>query len=107
MVQSTEFGMRNRRNNSRGALRSRTSDVIEDFSTLRKDVGRLATAANKAARIEMRATAHRLQQLGRDLRERANDGASYMGRQVREHPATAIGVSLGAGLLIGLLMARR
>jgi ElaB/YqjD/DUF883 family membrane-anchored ribosome-binding protein len=34
------------------------------------------------------------------------EGAEYVGEQVREHPGVAIGASLGAGLLIGMLLSR-
>lgn len=92
---------------ARGALRARTSDVLDDFSELRKDMSRLAEAANKAARMEVKHAGHRLEKIGKNMRARANEGAGYAVEQVREHPGAALGISLGAGLLLGLLLARR
>lgn len=119
MVQSFETATRGRRNGSaRGALRARTNDVIEDFAELRKDMGKLAEAANAAARSEVKHAGKRLEVLGRDmrsragdgfgyLRTRANEGAGYVTEQVRSHPGAAIGASLGAGLVLGFLLSRR
>lgn len=100
--------MRGRKNgHARGALKARANDVLDDFAELRKDMSRLADAANKAARSEVKHAGHRLEAIGKDLRVRASEGAGYATEQVRAHPGAAIGVSLGAGLLIGLLLSRR
>lgn len=92
---------------AREALQASTHDGLDDFATLRKDMGRLAAAADKAARAEMKHAGQRLETLGEDLRTRASEGAGYAVEQVRAHPGAAIGLSLGAGLLIGMLLARR
>ncbi len=108
MAQAFETVSRGKRNGAaRSALKARTGDVSRDFAALRKDMGKLAHAATKAARSEVRTAGHRLEQLGRDLSGRASDGASYVSEQVRAHPGVAIGASLGAGLLIGLLLSAR
>ncbi|MEZ5972076.1 MAG: hypothetical protein R3C31_09745 [Hyphomonadaceae bacterium] len=100
--------MRGKKNGyARSALKARTTDVLDDFAELRKDMTRLADAANKAARYEVKHAGHRLESLGKDLRTRAKDGAGFTVDRVREHPGAAIGISLGTGLLIGLLMSRR
>jgi hypothetical protein len=45
--------VRSKRNGAaRDALRARATDVMDDFAELRKDVGRLADAAGKAARAK-------------------------------------------------------
>lgn len=109
MAQSMGTDVRSRRNGhaARNAFKSRTTDVLDDFAELRKDMSRLAQAANKAAREEMKAASRKLETVGRDLRERADEGAQYAVERVREHPGVAIGASLGAGLLLGFLLARR
>jgi ElaB/YqjD/DUF883 family membrane-anchored ribosome-binding protein len=96
-----------RNGHARSALKSRTHDVLDDFSSLRKDMSKLAEAANKAARAEVKHAGKRLENLGRDMRTRASDGAGYAVEQVRTHPGAAIGISLGVGLLIGMLLTRR
>ena len=108
MAQATERLVRGKSNGAaRGALKSRTEDVMDDFAELRKDVGRLYEAANQAARSELRFAKNRVGQLTADLRSQASDRAEYLGEQVRTHPYAAIGASLGVGLLIGMLMKRR
>lgn len=107
MAQALE-GTRGRRNgHAKSALKSRATDVLDDFSELRKDMARLADAANKAAREEVKGVGKRLELVGRDMRTRASDGANYLSEQVRAHPGAALGATLGAGLLIGLLLTRR
>ena len=108
MAQASEAIIRGKRNGAaRGALKARADEVLGDFSDLRKDMSRLADAAAKAARQEVRTAGQRLERIGRDLRERADDGGAYVRSQVRDHPGAAIGISLGAGLLIGLLLSAR
>ncbi|MBL8546349.1 MAG: DUF883 family protein [Hyphomonadaceae bacterium] len=99
---------RGRKNgHARTAVRARANDVLDDFSELRKDMSRLADAANKAARAEVKHAGQRLEGIGKNLRSRASERADYAVEKVREHPGAAMGISLGAGLLIGLLIARR
>jgi ElaB/YqjD/DUF883 family membrane-anchored ribosome-binding protein len=108
MAQGLDASTRGRRNgHARAALKSRTTDVLDDFVELRKDMSRLADAANKAARSEVKDAGKRLEGLGRDLRTRAEESAGYASEQVRTHPGAAIGISLGAGLLLGMILARR
>jgi len=103
---------------ARAALKARATDVVDDFVELRKDVNRLAEAANKAARVEVKHARKRLSGMKQSfsdeigerterLSEMANDRASYAADKVREHPGAAVGISLGAGLLIGLLLSAR
>ena len=92
---------------ARTAVRARANDVLDDFSELRKDMGRLAEAANKAARAEVKHAGRRLDLVGKDLRGRARESAGYTVEKVRQHPGAAMGISLGAGLVLGLLLSRR
>ena len=108
MANALESSSRGRKNgHARSALKSRTNDVLDDISELRKDMGRLAEAASKAARTEVKTTRKRIGHIGRDIRTRVNSGVDQAADQVREHPAAALGISLGVGLLIGALLARR
>ncbi len=88
------------------ALRSRADDVMSDFADLRRDVSRLTDAASKAARSEMSTAGDRLSRARTQLTTRARNGAAYVGDQVREHPAATVGITLGAGMLIGMLLSR-
>ncbi|MDX2276848.1 MAG: hypothetical protein NW206_15465 [Hyphomonadaceae bacterium] len=92
---------------TRSALKARAHDVIEDFSALHKDVRKLARAANKAARVEVQHAGERLTSTAANLRQQARDRAAMLSDRVRERPGAALGISLGAGLLLGLLLSRR
>lgn len=107
--QTLDGSLRGKRNGhaARTALKSRATDVLDDFAELRKDMSKLADAANKAARDEVKFAGKRLETLGRDVRVRAGDSANYVVDQVRERPGATIGISLGAGLLLGLFLFRR
>jgi ElaB/YqjD/DUF883 family membrane-anchored ribosome-binding protein len=108
MMAQLDTTTRGRKNgHARTALKARANDVLDDFVELRKDMSRLAEAANKAARSEVKDAGHRLEVIGKDLRTRANDSAGYAVEKVREHPGAALGISLGAGLLLGMLISRR
>lgn len=107
MAQLQEDARGKRNGHAREALKSRATDVMDDFAELRKDVNKLAEAANKAARAEVRNASKRLEVFGRGVRSGAEDRVSYVTDKVRERPAVAIGVSLSAGLLLGMLLVRR
>lgn len=97
-----------RRNGAmRHTVRARANDVLDDFAELSKDVSRLADAAGKAARAEVNTASNRVRSLGSDLTQRARDSAGYAVTQVRERPGAALGITLGAGVLLGLLLSRR
>jgi len=107
MAQLQEDGRGKRNGHAREALKSRATDVLDDFAELRKDVNKLAEAANKAARAEVRNASKRLEVFGRGVRSSAEDRLGYVRETVRERPAAALGLSLGAGLLLGMLFMRR
>lgn len=103
-----DSSMRGRKNgHARAAVRARANDVLDDFSELRKDMTRLADAANKAAREEVKHAGQRIEVLGKDVSSRVSERTGYAREKVREYPGAAVGISLGAGLLIGLLLSRR
>lgn len=103
---------------ARTALKARASDVMDDFVELRKDVNRLADAANKAARAEVKHAGKRISIATGGIRERASETvdavreraaetAEQAAERVRAHPAAAVGISLGVGVLLGALLTRR
>lgn len=108
-LDGSRFGKRN--GHARNAVRSSAQDVLDDFDELRKDVNKLAGAAQRAARDEAVELSHRvtaqIDGLKDGLKTRAYKGADHLGDQVRERPATALGIALGAGLLIGMALTPR
>lgn len=92
--------------NGNGALKSRADDVLADFDELKKDVGKLAEAANKAVRREIRGAKEHLAETRHSLEQEAQGRAEALGDQVRERPLAALGIAAGAGLVIGFLLRR-
>lgn len=79
MAQAMDTGARGARGQyARSDGKARGAQVIEGFSAVRNDMGRIASRS-----------------------------AGYVSEKVREYPAAAISLSIGAGLLLGMLMARR
>lgn len=108
MAQALDGNPRSRRNgDARAALKSRATDVVDDLSELKKDMERLADAAGKAARAEVKNASKKLEGIRKNVRTRAEGGASYAVEKVRSHPGAAIGISLGAGVVLGALLLRR
>ena len=108
MAHAAETTPRQSRNGmARNALRSRAGDVLDDFGTLRKDMSKLAQAANKAARTEVKHAGRKLEEMGRELRSRAGARVETLSEQVRERPAASLGVAAGFGLLLGLMLSAR
>lgn len=103
MAQSYETGARQRE--MRDALKSPAHDVAEDFAALRKDLAKLASAMGRVAQSQFNNTGSQLQEASRHLSSRAKDGAEYVGGHVRERPISALGVSLGVGVIVGLALA--
>lgn len=105
MVQLAENTRMN--GHARAALKARANDVLDDFGELRKDMRKLAKAANKAARVEVQHAGQRLTGAASAIRAGANDRADLLSERVRERPGAAIGLSLGAGLVLGMLLSPR
>lgn len=90
-----------------GALRARTDDVMQDFVELKKDMAKLADAATKAVRREVRSAKDQLTDVRHSIQERAQNSVENVAGQVRERPLAALGVAAGAGIAIGLMLKLR
>lgn len=92
---------------ARAALKARANDVLDDFGALRKDMRKLARAANKAARVEVQHAGDRITNTASNLSSQARERTEMLSERVRERPGAAIGISLGAGLILGMLLSPR
>lgn len=90
-----------------GALKSRADDVLNDFAELKKDMSKLADAATKAVRREVRSAKEQLVDARHSLEERAQGSIETVTENVRERPFASIGLAAGVGLVIGLLLSAR
>jgi ElaB/YqjD/DUF883 family membrane-anchored ribosome-binding protein len=103
-----ETGSRVRRNGHvHGAMKSRANDVVTDISELKKDVTKLAEAIAKVAKVEAATYTDQLSHIRDDVRSRAEVGVAYVGDHVRARPAAAVGISVGVGMLLGLVLAAK
>lgn len=88
--------------------------VNNDVSTLAEDARALITATADVAGEKVSEARQRLAaalESGKEIYGRVTDkaveGAKAADQAVHEHPYHAIGIALGAGALIGFLLARR
>ena len=88
--------------------------VIDDVSTLADDARALMAATADVAgdkvveaRKRLAAALESAKEVAARVRDKAVAGAKAADVAVHEHPYPAIGIALGAGALIGYLLARR
>ncbi len=70
-------------------------------------VDQRATAARARVEESVRAARSKLESLDAEVLDRLNDAASTADEYVHEHPWGAVGIAAAAGLLVGVLIARR
>ena len=85
--------------------------VIQDAEELLKATagaaGEKVSAARARAEESLRSARSRLASAGEDVIGQAKDAAKVADDYVREHPWGAVGIAAAAGVLVGLLIARR
>lgn len=91
-----------------------SKNIGEDIDTLAHDArALLAATADIAgekvaeARTRLAAALESGKAMAANVRERVVEGAKATDKVVRSHPYQAMGVALGAGLLLGYLLGRR
>ncbi len=86
-------------------LQADVDALREDFATLRGDLATLVSDAMAQGKGSAEAARQRLEAMAAEGVEHARDKAAAATRQVdecvRTHPMAALGVALGAGLLLG------
>jgi len=82
-------------------------EVVHDGEELLRAGAEDLSERGSAAREKLAAALEVAKETQRRLQERAIAGAKAADNYIRENPYQAIGISLGLGLLIGLLAARR
>lgn len=74
-----------------------------DFGKLSEDVRTLLLDAGDAAKAESKHTIRKGKALAEDAAEQAMDAKAALEDKIRAHPLTAVGIALGAGILIAAL----
>lgn len=74
-----------------------------DFAQLSDDVKVLLSDAGKAARAESKQTFRKGKELAGDAADHALDAKAALEDKIRTHPLTAVGIALGAGIIIAAL----
>ena len=96
---------------AREQLLSDLKAVVADSEELLKatsgELGERAGAARARVQESLRIAKGKLEQLDAEVLERINDAAKTTDRYVHEHPWGAVGIAAAAGVLVGVLIARR
>jgi ElaB/YqjD/DUF883 family membrane-anchored ribosome-binding protein len=66
-----------------------------------------ATAARARVEESLRVARGKIEELDDEILGRVNDAAKATDRYVHEHPWGAVGIAAAAGVLVGVLIARR
>lgn len=96
-----------RRSNGHGAEPHAAEAVKERLDALKDDANGLASAISAAAKEKVQEGRQRLEAAGEAVAERAQTAFTAVEDQVRERPAIVLGAAIGAGFLLGLLLAPR
>ena len=88
-------------------LRSVVSDSEELLKATAGAVDERAAAARTRVQESLRAAKSKIEQLDSEVLDRLNEAAKATDEYVHEHPWGAVGIAAAAGLLVGVLIARR
>jgi ElaB/YqjD/DUF883 family membrane-anchored ribosome-binding protein len=96
---------------ARQQLLSDLKTVVSDSEELLKAtagaVDERAAAARARVQESLRAARGKIEQLDSEVLDRLNEAAKATDEYVHEHPWGAVGIAAAAGLLVGVLIARR
>jgi len=84
--------------------------VIDSEELLKATAGAVderAAAARARVQESLRAAKSKIEQLDSEVLDRLNEAAKAADEYVHEHPWGAVGIAAAAGLLVGVLVARR
>ena len=82
-------------------------NVVTDSEILMREVGNELSEKAKQARARLAVSLESAKERCGELQERAKLTAKAADEMVHEHPYTSMGVALAAGVLIGVLIARK
>lgn len=82
-------------------------NVVTDSEILMKEVGSELSDKAKQAKARLAVSLEAAKETYGDLQDRARLTVKAADEMVHEHPYTSMGVALAAGVVIGVLVARR
>ena len=88
-------------------LKSVVANSEELLKATASDLNERASAARARVEESLRAAKAKIAELDDEVLERLNSAAKSTDQYVREHPWGAVGIAAAAGLLVGVLIARR
>ena len=83
------------------------SDVKTNFTHLKDDAKQLASSVKDAANKQVASTRDKMVDLSAEAADRASTALSALEDEVHARPARSLGIALGAGIVLGLVLARR
>mgnify|MGYP006280804541 CR=1 FL=1 len=97
---------RSRRDNAADQTSADITALRDDLASLREDVGKLFSHAGDYAGARSREGLERGREVADEARRHLDEGRGAAEDTIRRHPFAAVGVALGAGLLIATLSRR-
>ena len=88
-------------------LRAVVADSEELLKATSGEIGEKAAEARAKVQESLRAARVRIEKLDDEVLEHIQTAAKATDQYVREHPWGAVGVAAAAGILVGVLIARR
>jgi ElaB/YqjD/DUF883 family membrane-anchored ribosome-binding protein len=88
-------------------LRAVVADSEELLKATAGDLNERASAARAKVQESLRTAREKIAQLDDEVLERIQTAAKSTDQYVREHPWGAVGIAAAAGVLVGVLIARR
>lgn len=80
-------------------------DVADSIHTLKEDATKLAGSIGSMAKDEIAKGREQVSEMGSTVADSAQTLFSELEQRVRARPAAALGVTLGVGLLLGVMLA--
>jgi ElaB/YqjD/DUF883 family membrane-anchored ribosome-binding protein len=88
-------------------LKAVVADSEELLNATAGAAGERATAARARVEESLRAAKGKIEEIDAEMLDRVKEAAKAADEYVHEHPWGAVGIAAAAGLLVGVLIARR
>ena len=82
------------------STRDSMSALNDGVTQIKSDASNLASAVSEDLK-------HHAQKMGELTKQQATKAIAAAGEQVRSHPTTSLALAVGAGMLVGMMFARR
>ena len=85
----------------------KSADIADSIHTLKEDASKLAGSLGSMAKDEIAKGRDHVSDIGSSVTDSAQTLFSELEQRVRTRPAAALGITLGVGVLLGLMLSGR